>query len=108
MYSLGIVLLELVETYRTDMERVHHITELRKGRLSSHISAQDPQLAHIISHLIIRNPDLRPSADELLNMLIVPSGENQEITILKTKLEEQKNEILRLKERLKLAGIEDC
>lgn len=105
MYSLGIVLLELVEAFRTDMERVHYINELRKGRLSSQLSAQDPQLAHIISQLVTKVPHLRPASSELLNRLVKPTAEAEEIEHLRSRLEEKDSEIDKLKEMLKNAGI---
>ncbi|GLV41799.1 pancreatic eIF-2alpha kinase [Carabus blaptoides fortunei] len=105
MYSLGIVLLELVETFSTDMERVHHITELRKGRLSSQLSAHEPQLTHIISQLVSRQVNTRPTARELLERLTVPSDDSVQVRDLKLRLVEKDLEISRLKELLKSAGV---
>lgn len=105
MYSLGIVLLELVETFSTDMERVHHITELRKGRLSSQLSAHEPQLTHIISQLVSRQVNTRPSASELLERLTVPPDDSAQVRDLKSRLAEKDLEISRLKELLKSAGV---
>lgn len=103
MYSLGIVLLELVEIFHTDMERVKYITELRKGRLPAHLSASQPKIAQIISQLISKDPHLRPSARQLLDEINI---ENSLITDLRNQIAEKDKEIVFLKNLLKNAGIE--
>lgn len=105
LYSLGIVLLELAETFHTDMERVETITELRKGKLPAHLTAQEPQIAQIISRLIIKKPNLRPCAQEILEQ-INHSADNELVNELRTKLIEKDNEIARLKDLLKKAGVD--
>lgn len=104
MYSVGIVLLELVETFRTDMERVHNITELRKGHIPTHILIQHPQFARIIGQLISRNPQDRPDATTLLKH-ITNHNDSEHIKELEMQLAEKDEEIQRLKELLKNAGV---
>lgn len=101
MYSLGIVLFELVETFRTDMERVQNITELRKGHVPKHMQ---PQFARIISQLVCRNPSNRPSAADLLKCIAINVSESEHIRELELQLVEKDEEIARLKELLKTAG----
>lgn len=102
MFSLGVVLLELVEIFRTDMERVRNISELRKGKLPAHLTAHQPQMAQIISQLVLKDPSLRPSARELLEKL---DKESMVINELRNQLAEKENEISRLRELLEAAGI---
>ncbi|VEN61732.1 unnamed protein product, partial [Callosobruchus maculatus] len=103
MYSLGIVLFELVENFRTDMERVEYITELRKGHIPSKLFVTHPELAQMIRSLVVKNPDLRPDTTTLLHTL--KSTETQEIEQLKMQLAEKEEEISHLRELLTMHGI---
>lgn len=103
MYSLGIVLFELVENFGTDMERVHHITDLRKGNISPNVVAKYPEIAQIISKLVVKNPDDRPNTTTLLNSL--KKEESNQVEQLKQQLAEKEEEIMYLKELLKSHGI---
>lgn len=105
MYSVGIVLLELVETFRTDMERIHNITELRKGHIPTHILRQHPQFARIIGQLISRNPQDRPDATTLLKHITHNDNDSKQIKELEMQLAEKEEEIQRLKELLRSAGV---
>lgn len=104
MYSLGIVLFELVERFKTDMERVEYIMELRKGKLPAHIHVQQPQLAQIILQLVSKYSHERPDASSLLKSLTQNSDADY-VRVLECKLAERDEEILRLKELLKSAGV---
>ncbi|CAH1987041.1 unnamed protein product [Acanthoscelides obtectus] len=103
MYSLGIVLFELVENFRTDMERVEYITELRKGHIPSKLFVTHPDMAQMIQSLVQKSPELRPDTTSLLHAL--KSTETQEIEQLKVQLAEKEEEISHLKELLTMHGI---
>ncbi|KAJ8978065.1 hypothetical protein NQ317_015872 [Molorchus minor] len=103
IYSVGIVLFELVENFSTDMERVKQITELRKGHISSKLLINHPEFAKLIGKLTIKNPDDRPDTTTLLNTL--RSTESEQIEQLKVQLAEKDEEILHLKELLRSHGI---
>lgn len=105
MYSLGIVLYELVEMFRTDMERVRNITELRRGNLAPHLHLEHPQFARIIMQLVCRNPQDRLNASDLLKRITVTVSESERVKELELQLAEKDEEILRLKELLKNASI---
>lgn len=105
MYSLGIVLFELIENFRTDMERVQHINELRKGHLSPKIQLEQAQMAKIILELVTRDPHKRPDATTLLKSIELKSNETEQIEQLKNQLAEKDEEIMHLKELLKSHGI---
>ncbi|XP_044739755.1 eukaryotic translation initiation factor 2-alpha kinase 1-like [Chrysoperla carnea] len=104
IFSLGIILLELIESFATDMERVQNITELRKGRLSAHISADHPQFAHIISQLVTPAPSQRPDAAKLLTILDDETNNLININLLQEQLKEKDCEIQRLKALLNQIG----
>ncbi|KAJ2944485.1 hypothetical protein O0L34_g3830 [Tuta absoluta] len=98
MYSLGIILLEMVEPFSTDMERVKTITDLRKGQIPAHLTANYPKIAHIIGKLVQRKPSKRLDTNQLLNELKTLS-ENKDETIksLKEELAAKDDEIAQLK-----------
>ncbi|RVE50341.1 hypothetical protein evm_005007 [Chilo suppressalis] len=98
MYSLGIILLEMVEPFSTDMERVKTITDLRKGQIPAHLTANYPKIAHIIGKLVQRRPGKRLDTSQLLGQLKTLS-ENKDETIknLKEELAAKDDEIAKLK-----------
>ncbi|KAJ8956835.1 hypothetical protein NQ318_014249 [Aromia moschata] len=104
MYSVGIVLFELAEDFRTDMERVQRITELRKGVLPPSLLVSHPEFAKVIKKLVVKDPDVRPDTTTLLTAL--RSSESEQIEQLKLQLAEKEEEILNLKELLKAHGIQ--
>lgn len=85
------------------MERVQYITELRKGNLPPSIHLKYPDIAKMIEHLIVKNPEERPDTTTLLDAL--KKTESKEIDQLKMKLMEKEEEIMHLKELLKSHGI---
>ncbi|KAJ0181573.1 hypothetical protein K1T71_002295 [Dendrolimus kikuchii] len=98
MYSLGIILLEMVEPFSTDMERVKTITDLRKGQIPAHLTANYPKIAHIIGKLVQRRPSKRLNTSQLLEEL-KNLKENKDDTIrsLKEELAAKEDEIAKLK-----------
>ncbi|KAJ4442171.1 hypothetical protein ANN_12037, partial [Periplaneta americana] len=70
LYSLGIVLFELLQPFSTDMERVKLTTKLRSGHVPSELSVMAPKLAQLITLLVSTSPTDRPSAEELQTMLV--------------------------------------
>ncbi|KAK9869355.1 hypothetical protein WA026_003112 [Henosepilachna vigintioctopunctata] len=106
IYSLGIVLFELVETFKTDMEKNKCIEELKKsGYLPPQIVAHYPQLANIITKSVSKSPQDRPDACELLQEISEVRAISEEIKELKCQLAEKDEEIARLKELLKSVGV---
>lgn len=101
MYSLGIILLELVSVFNTDMERIHIISELRQGHLSPQILKKHPKLATIINQLVAKNAKDRPDATTLLQNITANVSESEVIKELKQQLAEKEHEIQRLKDKLK-------
>ncbi|XP_035446004.1 eukaryotic translation initiation factor 2-alpha kinase 1 [Spodoptera frugiperda] len=98
MYSLGIILLEMVEPFSTDMERVKTITDLRKGQIPAHLTANYPKIAHIIGKLVQRRPAKRLDTSQLLEEL-KNLAENKDDTIknLREELAAKDDEIAQLK-----------
>ncbi|CAH0726327.1 unnamed protein product, partial [Brenthis ino] len=98
MYSLGIILLEMVEPFSTDMERVKTITDLRKGQIPAHLTANFPKIAHIIGKLVQRRPSKRLDTAQLLEELkTLTENKDDTIRLLKEELAAKDDEIAKLK-----------
>ncbi|RKO85677.1 hypothetical protein BDK51DRAFT_32217, partial [Blyttiomyces helicus] len=66
MYSLGIILFELLNPLGTMMERAQVLKELREGELPEDFVRKWPKEATLVLWLMSENPDNRPSARELM------------------------------------------
>ncbi|XP_014360886.2 eukaryotic translation initiation factor 2-alpha kinase 1 [Papilio machaon] len=98
MYSLGIILLEMVEQFSTEMERVKTITDLRKGQIPARLTANYPKIAHIIGKLVQWRPAKRLDTKQLLEELKYLSEDKDEtIRSLKEELAAKDDEIAKLK-----------
>ncbi|GFG33121.1 hypothetical protein Cfor_03417 [Coptotermes formosanus] len=80
LYSLGIVLFELLQPFSTDMERCKLITRIRSGHIPSELAVTTPKLAQLIGHLLSASPADRPSANELQLILVPLIKEATDIT----------------------------
>ncbi|XP_031828561.2 eukaryotic translation initiation factor 2-alpha kinase 1 isoform X1 [Nomia melanderi] len=98
VYSLGIVLLELLVHTKTDMERVEIINSLKRGHIPTTLTANYPKWAHIVSQLVQADPEKRPSTSQLLQDL----NEDKDITIaqLKSVIVKKDNTIQALQDRI--------
>lgn len=80
LYSVGIILLEMIESFGTDMEKVETLKELRNGHVPARITASFPKLAHIIGKLVQPRPKKRIDTAQLL-VLLDGLKENKDETI---------------------------
>lgn len=75
MFSLGLVLIELVTIFSTEMERVNVLSKVRTGYLPPSIPFD---LVPIVKDLIAAKPDCRPTASQLIarleRLINKPSG----------------------------------
>jgi serine/threonine protein kinase len=78
MYSLGIILFELMYPLITGMERAKKITSLRNGVLPEELLVAYPKEAALILWMTAFNPEHRPSASELLELDIFASRNKTE------------------------------
>ncbi|KAH0949564.1 hypothetical protein HN011_001259 [Eciton burchellii] len=70
IYSVGIVLLQLLIPASTSMEFVTIIDRLKNGDISSGLTVERQQLAYMAMRMVQNNPEKRPSANELLDELM--------------------------------------
>ncbi|XP_022237417.1 eukaryotic translation initiation factor 2-alpha kinase 1-like isoform X2 [Limulus polyphemus] len=69
MFSLGVILLELLHPFATEMERVECLRGLQSGIVPSEIEQKWPELTKVIKSLTQTDPGKRPMALEVLNSL---------------------------------------
>ncbi|XP_076638827.1 eukaryotic translation initiation factor 2-alpha kinase 1 isoform X2 [Colletes latitarsis] len=100
IYSLGIVLLELLVHTETHMERIEIIQSLKRGQIPTALTATYPKWAHIVSQLVQTDPKKRPSTSQLLQNL----NEDKDVTIaqLRSDITEKDNKIQKLEERISM------
>ena len=74
MYTLGIIFFEMVQPFSTLMERTSTIMELKKtGKVPNLKEFKGSKnVIKIIEWLMNSNPNLRPSAEDLLNSELMP------------------------------------
>ena len=66
IYSLGIVLFELLSMFKTNMERAKAISALKHGHMDERVSEYWPEMATVISTMTNQDPTKRPLASEIL------------------------------------------
>ncbi|XP_028670038.1 eukaryotic translation initiation factor 2-alpha kinase 1 isoform X1 [Erpetoichthys calabaricus] len=99
MYSVGIMALELFQPFRTEMERIKTLTELREGNIQDSFTQQWPSLAKFIKLLTNPDPLQRPSAAQLLQSELFHSAK-EVIQTLQKKVEDQEEEIVKLRQQI--------
>lgn len=100
IYSLGIVLLELLVHTRTRMERIEIINNLKKGQIPTSLTVTYPKWAYIVSQLVQEDPEKRPSTNQLLQDL----NEDKDImiTCLKNDIIEKEDIIRKLQKKISI------
>eukprot|EP01125_Pyxidicula_operculata_P015152 TRINITY_DN5117_c1_g1_i1.p1 TRINITY_DN5117_c1_g1~~TRINITY_DN5117_c1_g1_i1.p1 ORF type:complete len:1656 (+),score=455.46 TRINITY_DN5117_c1_g1_i1:21-4988(+) len=81
MYSLGMILFEMCSQFKTSMERMVAMKNLKKPlpELSKKFVEQHPQISEIILLLVDHNPDKRLSTVELLESPFLPAKLEEQI-----------------------------
>jgi serine/threonine protein kinase/histidyl-tRNA synthetase len=72
LFSLGIVAFEIWNSFSTAMERAHVLGQLREQMIPRQFEDQHPKVASLIRSLIQPNPNLRPSARDVLRGDFLP------------------------------------
>ncbi|KAG8247361.1 Eukaryotic translation initiation factor 2-alpha kinase [Homalodisca vitripennis] len=102
IYSLGIVLMELIQPFQTDMERSKVIGKLKTGNIPPELSEFFPTLVRVIKRCIYHSPSKRPTAHELLELLEDEDNSNSARIIAEQHetIQRQEREIRELKRLL--------
>ncbi|XP_069833323.1 eukaryotic translation initiation factor 2-alpha kinase 3 [Dendropsophus ebraccatus] len=76
IFSLGLILFELLYPFSTNMERVQILTDLRDLKFPAMFTQQYPQEQTMVRHMLSRTPSERPEAEEIIES---PLFENVEL-----------------------------
>ncbi|XP_072523395.1 eukaryotic translation initiation factor 2-alpha kinase 1 isoform X2 [Salminus brasiliensis] len=99
MYSVGVVAVELFQPFGTEMERVHTLGELRRGKVPDTLAENWPLLTEQIKLLTSADPSMRPSASELLKSDLF-STKDMVIRGMQQRIDEQEEEIVQLRRQI--------
>uniref|UniRef100_U5EPR7 Putative eukaryotic translation initiation factor 2-alpha kinase 1 n=1 Tax=Corethrella appendiculata TaxID=1370023 RepID=U5EPR7_9DIPT len=98
IYSLGIILLELLTSFSTDMERAEMIKNVRRGKLPHNLNAE---FANLLKFMLHTRPQKRPDTQTLIQTVnCMKLSRDKIIQDLKRRLSDQSIEIETLRGRL--------
>lgn len=100
IFSLGIILFELLCAFGTEMERVTNIKDLRQGKLPQEFCDKWPEESELILKMTAENPSNRPTAESLLELSLFEEKHAQMGLHLHEKVKEQASEIIELRTKL--------
>uniref|UniRef100_A0A914X821 Eukaryotic translation initiation factor 2-alpha kinase 1 n=1 Tax=Plectus sambesii TaxID=2011161 RepID=A0A914X821_9BILA len=98
IFSVGVVAFEMYYPFRTYMEKIHNIMEVRNGMIPPVFQKRWPSVAETVLQMVQANAQLRPSAKQLLQETVVT--QERSVAGLEERLRLQAEEINRLKELL--------
>ncbi|KAL4234787.1 Eukaryotic translation initiation factor 2-alpha kinase [Mactra antiquata] len=93
IYSLGIILFELFQSYGTEMERLKCLTDARCGIIPEIVQQNWPTQTHCIELMTNENPENRPTTTDLLTGELFES-KDKVIASLRNDLEKLKKELV--------------
>lgn len=100
IYSLGIILLELLVPFSTDMERASTIKAVRTGHLPSNINVN---FRSLLKQCIMHRPSKRPDVSQLIEIMNkLSSSKDHIITELQRRLSERDFEITAIKQQMEV------
>jgi len=85
LYSVGVVMFELYQPFFTAMERAKTLLLVNKGELPVEFKQSWPQKTQYIRALLAKDPELRPTADDMLDCPLFLS-KDKEISNLRSEL----------------------
>jgi serine/threonine protein kinase len=100
IYSLGVVLIELFSNFSTGMERANILSRIRQGDIPNDWTG-DTDHAVLARMMVDRNPEKRPTARELLQLLVQRGRlTDPDSTVLLNVIEQLQSNIDRLEKTL--------
>lgn len=69
IYSLGLILFEMIHPLKTGMEKHQKSLELRKGKIPNSLLESQPQLSELILSMVSENPSNRPCSTEIISLI---------------------------------------
>ncbi len=70
IYSLGLILFEMINPFNTQMEKNMKFQEIKKGKITQDLQAKEQALAMLILHMCNQDPKMRPNTKEIINILL--------------------------------------
>jgi serine/threonine protein kinase len=70
IYSLGLVLFELLHPFKTQMEKNLKFEQIRKGKIPLNLHSEEPILAKLILSMSEQDPKQRPNTKEVMKVLL--------------------------------------
>ncbi|GFS43350.1 eukaryotic translation initiation factor 2-alpha kinase 1 [Nephila pilipes] len=93
MYSLGIILIELLLKIKTMAEFSSTINEIKSGKLPEELNKHWPEFGSLVQNLVQEEPKLRMNAKDVLNMSLFKYNHVEENRVLRTKVKDLENEL---------------
>ena len=66
VFSFGVMIAEVFSEFRTTMEKVKVVRDLRKGILPGDFEEKWPRISELVKSMVHSDPDLRPSASDII------------------------------------------
>lgn len=70
IYSLGLILFELLNPFKTQMEKNMKFEEIRKGKIPITMHSDEPTLGKLVLSMCQQDPKLRPNTKEIIKILL--------------------------------------
>ncbi|GFQ99027.1 eukaryotic translation initiation factor 2-alpha kinase 1, partial [Trichonephila clavata] len=93
MYSLGIILIELLLQFKTAAEFSRILDQMKSGKIPEELNKDWPEFVPLVQNLVQEEPKLRMNAKEVLNMPLLQGNHVEEINALWIKVKDLENEL---------------
>lgn len=70
IYSMGLVLFELMQPFKTQMEKNMKFEQIKKGKIPLNLESEEPVLAELILAMCQQEPKQRPNTKEIMKILL--------------------------------------
>ncbi|XP_074599713.1 eukaryotic translation initiation factor 2-alpha kinase 3-like [Brevipalpus obovatus] len=67
IYSLGVILFEMLVSFDTEMERIKVLTNVREGFFPESFEKDHPKEHQLVKSLLSKNPNERPEAEKIID-----------------------------------------
>lgn len=93
MYSLGIILIELLLKIKTAAEFSRILEQIKSGKVPEELNKNWPKFVPLVQNLVQEEPKFRMNAKDVLNMSLLEYNHVAENNVLWTKVKDLENEL---------------
>ncbi|GFS31089.1 eukaryotic translation initiation factor 2-alpha kinase 1 [Trichonephila inaurata madagascariensis] len=93
MYSLGIILIELLLKFKTAAEFSRILDQVKSEKIPEELNKDWPEFVPLVQNLVQEEPKLRMNAKEVLNMSLLRCNHAEESSALWIKVKDLENEL---------------